>query len=430
MAEVVAGGNGKLVRYDQVVAPRKEYQLLGESAVMREFRQRLRTVAQTEATALLQGESGTGKEVAGRLLHRWSRRAGGPFMMVNCAGMAEGVLESELFGHELGAFSGAQRLRRGAFELGQGGTVFLDEVGTASPGMQLRLLRVIESKEVQRVGGNRLVATDVRLVAASNQPLAELVQAGRFREDLFYRLNVVELTLPPLRERKEDVELLARFFLSQAAALNQKQEPSLSEEARAVLRRYHWPGNVRQLKHAMERAVVLDRDGVIGLDDLPPALSESESADVGPRQGFAVEVPEEASLREAVDYFEKAVLIKKLEQCRGNLTRMSAWLEMSRKTLYTKLEQHGIDANLYRRGQVMYSPKLREDLVQRLYPLCQMLGLPMTVFVNGALERAVLYAEECVVKGEKEWVLGMIGVPAPVVEEEERKAMARLQRFA
>jgi DNA-binding NtrC family response regulator len=350
MADVVerAGGNGKLVPFGQIVAPRKEYQLLGESAVMREFRRKLKLVAQTEATVLLQGESGTGKEVAARLLHQWSRRAEGPFMVVNCAGLAEGVLESELFGHELGAFSGAQRLRRGAFELGQGGTVFLDEVGTASVGMQLRLLRVIESKEVQRVGGNRLVTTDVRLVAASNQPLAELVQEGRFREDLFYRLNVVELNLPPLRERKEDIELLARFFLSQAAVSNHRQVSPLSEEALAVLHRYHWPGNVRQLKHTMERAVVLDRDGMIGLDDLPLALLEPEAADAGPRRGFAVEVPEGACLREAAACFERLFLVKKLAQCRGNITRLSARIGMSRKALHAKLKQYEIDANQFR----------------------------------------------------------------------------------
>jgi DNA-binding NtrC family response regulator len=352
MTEVVeqAKGNGKLVRYDQVAMPRKEYQLLGESAVMREFREQLRRVARTDATVLLQGESGTGKEVAARLLHQWSRRNSGAFIVVNCAGLAEGVLESELFGHELGAFSGAQRLRRGAFEMGQSGTVFLDEVGTASPGMQLRLLRVIESKEVQRVGGNRLVATDVRLVAASNQPLAELVQEGRFREDLFYRLNVVELSLPPLRERKEDVELLARFFLSQAAVSNHRQVPPLSEEALAVLHRYHWPGNVRQLKHAMERAVVLDRDGAIGLDDLPLALLEPEAADAGLGQGFAVDIPEGACLREAAACFERAFILKMLARCRGHVTRLSALLGMSRKTIHTKLEQYGIDANIYRRG--------------------------------------------------------------------------------
>jgi len=350
MTDVVdrVGGNGKLVHLDQTVAPRKEYQLLGESAVMRQFREQLRRVARTDVTVLLQGESGTGKEVAARLLHQWSRRKNGSFMVVNCAGLAEGVLESELFGHELGAFSGAQRLRRGAFELGQGGTVFLDEVGTASPGMQLRLLRVIESREVQRVGGNRPIATDVRLVAASNQPLAELVQEGRFREDLFHRLNVVEMTLPPLRERKEDVELLARFFLSQAAGVSQSRELHLSEEALAVLHRYHWPGNVRQLKHTLERTVVLDRDGVIGLDDLPPTLSEPEMADAGARPGLAVEVPEGAGLREAVAGFERLFLIKKLAQCRGNITRLSALLGMSRKTLHTKLEQYGVDANQYR----------------------------------------------------------------------------------
>src|SRR5512137_569205 len=246
--------------------------LLGVAPALRAALDTLRQVAPASATVLLQGESGTGKELAARLLHDLSPRSAGPFLPVNCAAIPETILESELFGYERGAFTGATQRKEGRFQRAHGGTLFLDEVGDMSPGVQAKLLRVLQDGVVERLGGIAPVQVDVRIVAATNRDLAAEVRAGRFREDLFFRLDVVTVRLPPLRERREDVPLLAAAFLAGFAERNRRQVTGFSDAALHALAGHDWPGNVRELQHAIERAVVLCHGEVVGIDDLPDAV--------------------------------------------------------------------------------------------------------------------------------------------------------------
>ncbi len=305
--------------------------IVGASPAMQEVFQTIRQVAPTRATVLIQGESGTGKELVARALHQCSPRAQGPFVPVHCAALAPTLLESELFGHEKGAFTGAVERRRGRFELADGGTLFLDEVGEIDPALQVKILRVLEERKFERVGGSETVEVDVRLVAATNRDLRQRVAEGAFREDLFYRLFVVNLTLPPLRAREGDIVLLAQHYLKALAAENGKPISGFTPEAMDALTTYPWPGNVRELRNVVERMVVLGHGDRLGVRDLPAALR----AGAGPAAGGA---RAGTALREA----ERQLIAEALRRHKGHRTRAAQELGISRRTLHRKLNEFGL----------------------------------------------------------------------------------------
>jgi DNA-binding NtrC family response regulator len=277
-------------------AERKDHGLLGESAAIKKLRGLIERVARADSAVLLHGESGSGKELVARAIHRASGRSGGPWVVVNCATLTENLLESELFGHEKGAFTGALQRRLGKFESASGGTLFLDEIAEIPLGLQAKLLRVLQEGEIERIGGGRPIAVDVRVIAASHRDLARMCQAGAFREDLFYRLNVVGLELPPLRERPEDIPLLAQFFARESARRLGRPLLGLAAEARAALLAYAWPGNVRQLANVIERAAVLGDGQVIRLEDLPDEIVESGGQPAGAFQSQVAEAKKQSIL--------------------------------------------------------------------------------------------------------------------------------------
>ncbi|HEX8872911.1 MAG TPA: sigma 54-interacting transcriptional regulator, partial [Candidatus Acidoferrum sp.] len=252
-----------------------KHDMVGNGPRMHEVFEFIRKVAPTESTVLIQGESGTGKELVARAIHLNSPRADRPFVAINCAAIAESLLESELFGHEKGSFTGAVSQKKGKMESADGGTLFLDEISELAPGLQAKLLRVLQEREFERVGGTKPIALDIRLIAATNQDLTRAVDSGAFRKDLFYRLNVVSVTTPPLRERREDIPELAKYFLSKARNRSRTGEKSISPEALACLTNYEWPGNVRELENAVERAAVLGATDVINAEDLPDAIVDA-----------------------------------------------------------------------------------------------------------------------------------------------------------
>jgi Nif-specific regulatory protein len=281
------------------------------------------------------GENGTGKEVVAQLVHYLSRRRDEPFVAVNCAAIAETLLESELFGHEKGAFTDAHESRQGKFELASGGTLFLDEIGDLSLGGQAKLLRVLEEKVVVRVGGSRPIHTDARVLAATNQDLGKMVRERKFREDLFFRLNVVSLTLPPLRDRGDDILLLAEHFLKDFCVKARRKPPKFTAEARKRLRSHTWPGNVRELRNLMERLAYLSQDEKIDADDLAFILSPGENA-----HGM---VPLDMPLAAATDRFQAEYIRRHIELCRGNVSDAARRLGMHRSNMYRKMRQLGMD---------------------------------------------------------------------------------------
>jgi two-component system response regulator HydG len=301
---------------------------------MEELRAHLALVGDSQASVLIQGESGTGKELAARAIHRTSARRAGSFVSLNCGALPAQLLESELFGYEKGAFTGAAGAKPGQFELAHGGTIFLDEIGECSPELQVRLLRVLQEKEVQRLGGTRRVATDFRLVAATNRILAEEIKAGRFREDLYYRINVIEVAVPPLRERREDIPLLAAFFLERFARRESKTFEGISGAALERLSAHDWPGNVRELENAIERGVVVGRGPLLEAADLPPQLRPAAQA-AGPVADFA---GRDLPLAEV----EKAVIAAAMARHGGNKSQAARALGISRKLLYSKLREYSL----------------------------------------------------------------------------------------
>jgi DNA-binding NtrC family response regulator len=292
-------------------------------------------VAASHATVLVTGESGTGKELVARLLHEGSPRAKGAFVAVNCGALPEGLLESELFGHARGAFTGAVRERHGRFEEADGGTLFLDEVGEMAPALQVRLLRVLQEREVVRVGENTPRRVDVRVVAATHRDLAAEVKAGRFREDLFDRLQVVPVHLPPLREHPDDIAPLAERFAAEAAARHAHAPVRLSREALDALRAYRWPGNARELAHALERAVILCRDDVVRAADLPEAV-------LAPPEATLQEGPPATTLTAALEALERAWITAALRRSGGVKTRAAAELGIDERVLRYKIEKLGL----------------------------------------------------------------------------------------
>jgi DNA-binding NtrC family response regulator len=308
--------------------------LVGRSPSMLELYRLIDQIAPSNASVLITGESGTGKEVVARTIHGLSPRASGPFVAINCAAIPESLLESEILGHEKGAFTGASTARTGCFELANKGTLFLDEIAEMPPALQGKLLRVLEDHFVRRVGGTREIAVDVRVLAATNAAVDERLQAGRFREDLYFRLNVFTLGLPPLRERPEDLPLLAETFLHEYAKENGKSIAAFSEKAMALLMRYDWPGNVRELRNAVQRAVILCREGTIQSSELPPVVRKSVRKDWTRANSFRVTVGTK------IEEMERLMIIATLRACGGNRTRAAAILGIHPSTLKLKLRRY------------------------------------------------------------------------------------------
>jgi len=309
--------------------------LIGNAPSFRTVLDALSQAAPTSATVLLSGESGTGKELAARMLHELSPRSRGAFVPINCAAIPETILESELFGYEKGAFTGAAGRKEGRFERAHGGTLFLDEVGEMPPSVQVKLLRVLQDGVVERLGGTQPVQVDVRIVAATNKDLAAEVRAGRFREDLFYRLNVIAVRLPPLRERREDIPLLASAFLRKLAQKNGKPLTGFTPDALAALESYGWPGNVRELEHAVERAVVLSRGELIDEADLPEVVRREQAASGASAPPGAIVIAVGTPMEEV----ERLVIRETLRHTRGDKTLAAQILGIAARTIYRKLER-------------------------------------------------------------------------------------------
>ncbi len=310
--------------------------IIGRSRAMVELLETVALVAPTEATVLITGESGTGKELIASAVHLNSPRREHPFIKLNCAAITETLLESELFGHEKGAFTGADRRKEGRFRLAHGGSIFLDEISEMSVAMQARLLRVLQEKEIQRVGGEEVLKVDVRVMAATNRNLGKEIEGGRFREDLFYRLNVLTLFVPALRERREDIPLLTQHFLELFAEKNRKQIKGLTPQAMDSMVRYDWPGNVRELMNAVERGVILCRGEYITEVDFP--LSVSEATPPVPETAAAAELAADLPLEEV----EKVTILKTLKSTGGNKSEAARRLGITRRTLHKKLKKYGV----------------------------------------------------------------------------------------
>ncbi|MCB0265367.1 MAG: sigma-54-dependent Fis family transcriptional regulator [Calditrichaeota bacterium] len=312
---------------DQITELRGMDEIVGTSDKIREVMEMVHTVAETDSTVLIRGESGTGKELVARAIHSHSKRRYLPIVAVNCGAIPETLLESELFGHEKGAFTGAQYRRKGRLEMAHGGTLFLDEIGDISPKMQVDLLRVIESKRFTRLGGTAEIQVDFRLVFATNKNLEKLVEEGLFREDLYYRINVFTIVIPPLRERRADILPLARHFIGKYARAMGRPQKSISPEAEAILLRHPWPGNVRELENAIERAMVVGKKPAVAAEDLPLQVNNSNH-DSGETQ--------------TLEELEKQHIIKVLGEAAGNVTQAAGVLGIDRVTLYNKLKKYKI----------------------------------------------------------------------------------------
>jgi DNA-binding NtrC family response regulator len=316
---------------DEIIKPDN---LIGESPQMKKIYELIHTVSQTDTTVMIRGESGTGKELVAKAIHINSRRKYFPIVPVNCGALAESILESELFGHEKGAFTGAQFKRKGKFEMADGGTIFLDEIGSVSSKMQVELLRIIEAKQFSRVGGNQLIKSDFRVIIATNEPLEELVKQGKFREDLYYRLNVFSIVIPPLRERTGDIPVLAYFFLSKFSTMMNKNIKNISPEAMDFLVKYDWPGNVRELENAIERAVVVGKSDTIKVDDLPFHVSSNANSIM----------PDDDD--KSLAAMERKYILRVLNDNNWNISRSAVMLAIDRVTLYNKINKYGLRKNI------------------------------------------------------------------------------------
>lgn len=306
--------------------------VIGQSPAMVKLLDTVSQVAPTEATILITGESGTGKEMIANAVHYNSSRAGAPFIKINCAALTETLLESELFGHEKGAFTGADRRREGKFRQADGGSIFLDEVSEMSPSMQVKLLRVLQEREITRVGGSEVLKINVRVIAASNKDLKKEMEKGTFREDLFYRLSVVVLQMPPLRERKEDIPLLAQHFLGLFAERNSKNIKGFTPQAMEKLLRYAWPGNVRELMNAVERAVVLSRTEYLDADELSLLMADDAVDEKITQRSLPENIP--------LEEMERRTILEALNATGGNKSEAARRLGITRKTLRSKLEKY------------------------------------------------------------------------------------------
>jgi Nif-specific regulatory protein len=312
--------------------------IVGNSNAMQEVYNLIGQVCRSDATVLIRGESGTGKELVAHAIHYNSPRADKPFIKVHCAALPESIVESELFGHERGAFTGAIATRKGRFELANGGSIFLDEIGELSPAMQVKLLRVLQEREIERVGGTQVIKVNVRLITATNRNLEEMMRASQFREDLYYRLNVFPIHIPPLRERKTDITQLADFFVEKYAKANHKTVQRISTPAIEMLTGYHWPGNVRELENCMERAVLLSTDEVIHGYHLPPTLQTAEHSNTR----------HPGTLPEATDNLEREMIIEALKTGRGNMASAAKSLGLTERVMGLRVRKHGLRPRSYR----------------------------------------------------------------------------------
>ncbi|MDP2790623.1 MAG: sigma-54 dependent transcriptional regulator [Rectinemataceae bacterium] len=318
---------------DEVLAQQRISSIIGKSTAMRRIFDLVRKVAPTKASVLITGESGVGKELIADAIHNLSPRRDKPLIKVHCAALAESLLESELFGHEKGAFTGAQTRKRGRFELADSGSLFLDEIGEINQNVQIKILRVLQERKFERVGGESTVEVDVRFIAATNRDLKQEIAEGRFREDLYYRLNVVNIHVPPLRERREDIPLLAATFLHEFSQENGKQIDGFEPRARQALYSYDWPGNVRELRNCIESAVVMSSSNFISIDDLPPGPRSTQ-------EKKEIHIPAFSTIEEA----EKIIIAETLAMLGGNKTKTAEVLKIGRKTLYQKIDEYGLAA--------------------------------------------------------------------------------------
>ncbi len=317
--------------------------IVGNCSSMRAVFEQIAQVAESSATVIIRGESGTGKELVARAIHHASSCKAGKFISVNCAALPESLIESELFGHEKGSFTGAAQQRRGRFELAHGGTLFLDEIGDISPAVQVRLLRVIQERAFERVGGDETISVNVRLIAATSKNLEEAIRQNRFREDLFYRLNIFPIHLPPLRERRSDIILLADHFLQKYNALHHKNIKRISTPAINMMMMYHWPGNVRELENCIERAVLTASDDVIHGYSLPPSLQTSEATHT------EILPADKVSLKTMVNSYERELVIDALKKFRGNASNVAKHLCSTKRIINYKIKSLGIVPGHYRR---------------------------------------------------------------------------------
>ncbi|WP_449245983.1 sigma 54-interacting transcriptional regulator [Desulfarculus baarsii] len=319
--------------------------IVGASQAMQDVFRLIHKVARADSTVLILGESGTGKELVARAIHHQSRRADRPLVPVNCGAIPEDLLESELFGHEKGAFTGAIKTRAGRFELAEGGTIFLDEVGDMSPQLQVKLLRVLQEHQFERVGGGKTIDADIRVLAATNRDLREMVATGHFREDLYYRLNVVPIRVPPLRQRRSDIPLLCGHFIQRLSRQKGLEPRTIHPEVMGRLMRYAWPGNVRELENMLERMCILADGEVIGLDDLPVRLAALEPGPPPdePERPAEHQLPLDGlDFNEAVDSFERALIVQALERTNWVKNQAAALLRLNRTTLVEKIKKKGI----------------------------------------------------------------------------------------
>lgn len=329
---ILAQRNQELMQ--EIETNKKVSSIIGRSTAIKGIFELIKKVAPTKANILITGESGVGKELVADALHNLSNRSDKPFIKVHCAALAESLLESELFGHEKGAFTGAAGRKKGRFELANEGTLFLDEIGEINPSVQIKILRVLQERKFERVGGEQTLETDVRIIAATNRDLKEEIRKGHFREDLYYRLNVVNIHVPPLRERKDDIPILANAFLKEFASENNKVIDSFEPKAKACLYAYSWPGNIRELRNCMESAVVLSNNNIINLEDLPPNVR-------GEADNASIRLPIGIKMAEA----EKLIIVETLAANNGNKSRTAEILGIGRKTLYQKIIDYGIEAS-------------------------------------------------------------------------------------
>ena len=328
------------------LAMESKYEMIGQSAPLRAVLEAVRKAAPTNATVMLLGESGVGKELVARTVHRNSSRAGQRFVQVNCAAIPEELIESELFGHEKGSFTGATEKQIGKFEQADRGTIFLDEVGDMSSKTQAKVLRVLQEQEVERLGSVRTIKVDVRIIAATNKNLDEAIQRGEFRDDLYFRLNVIPIVVPPLRDRRDDIELLVRHFAKRISDEHNLKPRQFDARAMEALQRYHWRGNIRELRNTVERLMIMTSGETVGLEDLHPDIRGDASArPLSTEAGATASAPAPpatGTLREFKDTAERAYLVQKLRDNNWNISRTAGVIDTPRSNLYKKLEQYGI----------------------------------------------------------------------------------------
>jgi two-component system nitrogen regulation response regulator NtrX len=320
----------------------RDYEIIGTSSPIRELKQQIRIAAPTSGWVLITGENGTGKELVARAIHRQSRRAGKPFVEVNCAAIPEDLIESELFGHEKGAFTGATSKRKGKFDQAHDGTLFLDEIGDMSLKTQAKVLRILQEHKFERVGGEKTIEVDVRVVAATNKNLEYEMKQGTFREDLYYRLNVLPFHVPPLRERRQDIPLLARHFLATYCRKENVEEKHLSDEVLKALSTYNWPGNVRELKNIIERLAIMTQDDEIDVNALPAEIRMANADRTG--EPISASIPlKHADFKEARESFEREFIRSKLQENDWNVSKTAEEIGLERSNLHRKIKQYGIE---------------------------------------------------------------------------------------